>query len=231
MESATRKELLFTAPVIQGTQEITVKSNNTCVHQIPARIMGFVNLMEELLHVYATQVTKEISVRLHLLTCVHRTRAVSMVIVHRMTTEGHSDAHVIQATKVASVRHPSTCAHRIPAEMVEFAIKAERDFIVHVGRSFYGRLCEFVVDLCSPNPCANNGICYQRGPKAHCRCQPGFHGNLCQIEATFLLSESLSKRWVVSSVRIHILLRLSPWLHWKTLSENYRHLLITAMSK
>ena len=73
-----------------------------------------------------------ISVRLHLPTCVHQTHAVVMVIAHRIKTEGRLDVRVIQATKVASVKYPSTCVHRIPVKMVELVSNTGRDFIVHV---------------------------------------------------------------------------------------------------
>ena len=44
-----------------------------------------------------------------------------------------------------------------------------------------------VKDQCHPNPCKNNGICYDRGSKYKCKCVGDFVGKNCESKFLVIL--------------------------------------------
>ena len=44
---------------------------------------------------------------------------------------------------------------------------------------FTGRVCEIELDLCSSNPCGENGQCVDGVGNFTCECEPGFSGEVC----------------------------------------------------
>ncbi len=60
-------------------------------------------------------------------------------------------------------------------------------FSCECAEGFEGELCETETDttppgLCNPNPCLNNGFCFEFGTQFFCSCVPPFSGTLCEIE-------------------------------------------------
>ncbi|CAF0777743.1 unnamed protein product [Brachionus calyciflorus] len=47
---------------------------------------------------------------------------------------------------------------------------------------FYGKFCEFKIDVCENETCSNNGVCFDDGLKAKCKCFDKYSGEKCQIE-------------------------------------------------
>jgi hypothetical protein len=58
---------------------------------------------------------------------------------------------------------------------------------VHVQPSPFGPTCHLNYDQCSPQPCANNGTCFDRQDRIgqnsyECQCTEAFYGDHCQNE-------------------------------------------------